>query len=117
MRSIGKSDLAKKYEKMKKSSKDINPLYSKNNTVSDYAHRNNSNTTIDEKQATCNTCGHVWYFTDFDVMQETNKALKNVGKSLLSLGGSHLAGVLPDEKVNELSRCPRCGSRKVTISR
>lgn len=70
---------------------------------------------IEELQGSCGSCGKSWCFNEQDVKLQQIKALKNIGKSMLAIGGSMLAGIMPNENVTEHQRCPSCGSRVTKI--
>ncbi|ODA41235.1 hypothetical protein [Desulfosporosinus sp. BG] len=72
---------------------------------------------IEEFQGSCGSCGKLWFFNEKDVKLQQINALKNIGKSMLTLGGSMLAGIIPNENVTEHQRCPSCGSRATKIQR
>lgn len=71
---------------------------------------------VRETQGMCSVCKHVWHFNAKDVFAQTGKQMKNMGKDLLALGVFLPLSLLPNEQIQELERCPKCGTRAVTLS-
>lgn len=69
---------------------------------------------VRETQGTCSVCKHNWYFNMADILREKGKRMKDTGKDLLALGFLPLA-LIPNEQIRDLERCPKCGSRAVTL--
>ena len=66
-----------------------------------------------ENRAQCNQCHHVWFFTEIDVLDAKAKSYKNAAKNLFALGAFLPLALIPDEKINDPKRCPKCGSRTI----
>jgi predicted nucleic-acid-binding Zn-ribbon protein len=68
---------------------------------------------IKETRVTCEACGNVWHYGKADELESANAALQNASKALLCCTGCLPAMLMPDKKVVDLSKCPKCGSRAV----
>ena len=69
---------------------------------------------ITETRCTCRTCGDVWHYGKSDELESAGAAMSNLGKSMMCCGGCLPAAVIPEKKVVDLGRCPKCGSRAVS---
>jgi hypothetical protein len=68
---------------------------------------------IRETRVTCTACGNVWHYGKSEEWESTGAALSNVGKSMACCGGCVPALLIPDKKVVDLGKCPKCGSKAV----
>ena len=68
---------------------------------------------ITENKRTCTACGNVWYFGKQEGMDNALAAISNAGKSMSCCTGCLPAKALPNEKVVDYDKCPKCGSRAV----
>lgn len=66
---------------------------------------------IMETKCTCSACGHVWFYGKQETTEATSAALHNLGKSMMCCGGCLPSVFIPDKKVVDLDKCPKCGSR------
>lgn len=69
---------------------------------------------IKETRATCKACGNVWHYGKAEEIEATGAALQNVGKAMMCCTGCVPAAAIPDKKVTDLNKCPKCGSRAIT---
>lgn len=70
--------------------------------------------TIQETKCTCQACGNVWFYGKQDVTQNSANAMGNLGKSMMCCGGCWPALLIPDKKVVNVNKCPKCNSAAVT---
>jgi len=68
---------------------------------------------IKETKCNCNACGHNWFYGKQEVLESTGAAMGNVGKSMMCCGGCLPAVLIPDKKVTDLNKCPKCGSKAI----
>jgi len=66
---------------------------------------------IKETKVTCEACGNVWYYGKQEVLENKAAAMQNLGKCLMCCGGCLPAVLMQNKKLNDLSRCQKCGSR------
>jgi hypothetical protein len=82
------------------------------------ARRNFSNSSgrkIMETKCTCNMCGNIWFYGKDEVNNANSDALYNFGKAMTTCcSGCFPLIFLPDKKVIDLNKCPRCGSLSIT---
>ena len=69
---------------------------------------------IGDTRCTCSSCGNVWHYGKAEVLESTGAAMQNIGKSMMCCSGCVPAAAIPDKKVVDLNRCPKCGSRAIT---
>jgi ssDNA-binding Zn-finger/Zn-ribbon topoisomerase 1 len=69
---------------------------------------------IKETKCTCNACGHVWFYGKQETREATSAVLGNLSKSMMCCSGCLPAIFIPDKKIIDLNKCPKCGSRAVT---
>jgi hypothetical protein len=69
-----------------------------------------------EIKGTCPQCINIWFFNKNDEKNEQLKISKNSLKSLYGLFFFMPLALMPDAEIKELKRCPKCGSRAVTIN-
>lgn len=72
-----------------------------------------TNKKIKETRCVCNACEHIWFYGKQDVLEQTGSSLQNCGKSMMCCGGCIPAIFIPDKKVVDLNKCPKCGSRAI----
>jgi DNA-directed RNA polymerase subunit RPC12/RpoP len=68
---------------------------------------------ITETKATCKACGNVWHYGKSDSLEQVGNASSNCGKSMMCCTCSPLALLIPDKKITDLNKCPKCRSRAV----
>ena len=73
---------------------------------------------VKETKCTCEACHNMWFYGKEDSREQSSNKLHNVGKSLIVCGTCGtplgcLAWLIPDKKVVDLGKCPKCGSRAV----
>ncbi len=68
---------------------------------------------ITETKATCNACGNIWFYGKSDSLEQVGNASSNCGKSMMCCTCSPCALFIPDKKISNLNKCPKCGSRAV----
>ena len=67
---------------------------------------------IFETKCTCQACGNVWFFGKHDQLEQLENASTNCLKAYYGCCNPLLL-FLPDKKIVELDRCPKCGSKAV----
>lgn len=68
---------------------------------------------ISETKCTCTACGNIWHYGKSDEMQNVGNAMQQAGKSLMCCTGCFPALLIPTKTVNDLNKCPKCGSKAV----
>ncbi len=68
---------------------------------------------IKETQCTCSVCGHTWFYGKQEVLEQTSATMENLGKSMACCTGCLPAIFIPDKKVIDLNKCPKCGSKAI----
>jgi len=68
---------------------------------------------IQETKCTCQACEHVWYYGKQDVKLNKANALSNASKSMMCCGGCAPALLIPDKKVVDFNKCPKCNSAAI----
>lgn len=70
--------------------------------------------TITETKCTCQACGNVWYYGKRDQLEQAGNSFSNCGKSMMCCSGCAPALLIPDKKVMDFNKCPKCSSAAVT---
>jgi len=70
--------------------------------------------TVQETRCTCQACGNVWFYGKQDVKMNQANAMGNLGKSMMCCSGCVPALLIPDKKIVNLNKCPKCNSAAVT---
>ena len=68
---------------------------------------------IKETKCTCKACGHTWFYGKQEVLESCSAGLSNCGKSMMCCSGCAPALIIPDKKVVDIDKCPKCSSRAV----
>jgi hypothetical protein len=68
---------------------------------------------ITETKCTCKSCGNIWYYGKSDQMQNAGVAMQQVGKSAMCCTGCFPALLIPNKKIVDFNKCPKCGSKAV----
>jgi len=68
---------------------------------------------ITETKATCKACGNTWFYGKSDSLEQMGAASSNCGKSMMCCTCSPCAMFIPNQKVTDLNKCPKCNSRAV----
>lgn len=68
---------------------------------------------ITETKCTCQACDNTWFYGKTDKLEQSSNAMSNCGKSMMCCGGCFPALFIPDKKVTDLNKCPKCGSRAI----
>ena len=68
---------------------------------------------IKETKASCQACGHTWFYGRQDVFDNASDTMGNCGKAMCCCSGCLPAVFIPDKKVTDLNKCPKCGSRAI----
>lgn len=75
---------------------------------------------VQETKNTCQGCGHVWFYDQSDKIQNFGDKMGATGDSLIKnsccclfFPFGLLALLIPDKKVQDLNRCPKCNSRAI----
>ncbi len=66
---------------------------------------------IKEIKCTCESCGNIWFYGKEDVSESKANAAGNLGKAFMCCGGCWPALLIPEGKVIDFNKCPKCGSR------
>lgn len=66
---------------------------------------------IRETKCTCQGCGHTWFYGMQDVLDSTAASFHNFGKEMMCCTGCFPAVFIPESKVTDPGRCPKCGSK------
>ncbi len=66
---------------------------------------------IKETKCTCRACGNTWHYGKQDVLESVGSSMHNFGKEMMCCTGCAPALFIPDAKVVDLNKCPRCGSK------
>lgn len=69
---------------------------------------------IQETKNTCQACGNIWFYGKQEVSEVNAAKMQNAGKAMMCCGGCLPAAVVPNKKVTDLNKCPKCGSRAIT---
>ncbi len=69
--------------------------------------------TISETKCTCKSCQYFWFYGKSDEMESLANHHSELGKSMLCCSGCLPALFIPDKKIIDLDKCPKCGSRSV----
>lgn len=72
---------------------------------------------IQETKCTCGACGNVWHFGKTDQLENVGNAMNNLGKSMSCCTGCAPAVLIPNKKVVDLKRCPKCQSKNVKVEK
>jgi len=68
---------------------------------------------VKETKCTCGACGNIWYYGKQEDWEQKANALSNFGKSMACCSGCLPSLLIPDKKVVDLDKCPKCGSKTV----
>ena len=68
---------------------------------------------IHETKCTCKACGNTWFYGKEEIKEQQRANMSNAGKTLTACSCCLPALVIPNKKVVDLDRCPKCGSRAV----
>ncbi len=68
---------------------------------------------IKETKCTCKACNNVWYYGKEDVRESRSNKLHNASKAMMCCGGCLPALLVKDKKVENLNKCPKCGSKAI----
>lgn len=68
---------------------------------------------ITETRSACKACGNIWFYGKSDSLEQAGNAMSNCGKSTMCCTCSPLFMLVPNKKVTDLNKCPKCGSRAI----
>ncbi|MFA5792205.1 MAG: hypothetical protein WC884_04215 [Candidatus Paceibacterota bacterium] len=68
---------------------------------------------ISETKCTCISCSNVWFYGKQDEQEQNLNKMATVGKGLLACSCCLPALLIPDKKIVDLAKCPKCGSKAV----
>ena len=68
---------------------------------------------IKETKANCKACAHASFYGKLDAFTNANNAMGNLGKSMMCCGGCLPAVLIPNKKVVDFNKCPKCGSKAI----
>ncbi len=68
---------------------------------------------IHETRVTCLSCGNIWHYGKQEEMQNMGNAMQQAGKSMMCCTGCFPALLIPNQKVADFNKCPKCGSKAV----
>ena len=70
---------------------------------------------VKEIRCKCNSCKHVWHYTNKDIAEQKRKKSSNSAKDFYQACGCCVLGaMMPRDKVRELDRCSKCESTNIT---
>jgi DNA-directed RNA polymerase subunit M/transcription elongation factor TFIIS len=69
---------------------------------------------VKETRAKCAACGNVWHYGKAEQLESAGAALQNVGSAMMCCSGCWPAALIPQKKVVDLRKCPKCGSKATT---
>jgi len=71
-------------------------------------------TRIQETKCSCSACGNIWFYGKQDVSKASADEAGNLAKTCFGCGtGCWPALFIPDAKVTDFDKCPKCGSRSI----
>lgn len=68
---------------------------------------------ICETKCSCCACGNIWFYGKQEVAENNAALMMNLGKTGMFCSGCLPALLIPDKKVTDLNRCPKCGSKAI----
>ena len=68
---------------------------------------------IKETKCTCKACNKVWFYGKQEQRENRSSKLHNASKAMMCCGGCLPALLIRDKKVNNLDKCPDCGSKAI----
>lgn len=68
---------------------------------------------ITENKSTCSACGHIWFWGLSEITENISATTDNCMKGTCCCLGCLPAIFIPDKKVVDMGKCPKCGSRAV----
>ncbi len=68
---------------------------------------------ISEIKATCQACGHIYFFDKTDQLTHMGAEMEKTGQAMMCCGGCWPMAFAPQKQTVDPSRCPKCGSRAV----
>jgi len=69
---------------------------------------------IKETKCTCSACGNIWYYGKEETDRQSLNAMSNCSKSMMCCGGCFPAAFIPDKKIVDFNKCPKCNSRAIS---
>jgi DNA-directed RNA polymerase subunit M/transcription elongation factor TFIIS len=68
---------------------------------------------VKETKCTCNACGNVWYYGKQEILENTAAVMNNLSNAACCCSGCLPALLLPNKKIVDLNKCPKCGSHAI----
>jgi hypothetical protein len=68
---------------------------------------------VSETRCTCQACGNIWHYGKTEQLEAIGNAMQQVGKAGMCCTGCFPAALIPDKKVVDLNKCPKCGSKAI----
>ena len=75
--------------------------------------KENATREISETKCTCASCSNVWFYGKKDVQEQNLNRLATISKGLMACSCCLPALLIPDKKIIDLEKCPKCGSKAV----
>jgi len=68
---------------------------------------------IHETKCVCQACGHTWFYGKSEKKEQDLNAMSNAGKAMACCTCSPLFLLVPDKKIVDLEKCPKCNSKAI----
>jgi len=68
---------------------------------------------ISETKCTCESCGNIWHYGKTEKIENLGNSMQQLGKSMMCCTGCARALFIPNKKVEDFNKCPKCGSRAI----
>lgn len=68
---------------------------------------------ISETRVTCLSCNNVWHYGKQEQIENCGSSLQQAGKAMMCCSGCAPALLIPNQKVTDFDKCPKCGSKAI----
>lgn len=72
-----------------------------------------TNKKVTETKVSCQACGNTWFYNGADQREQMSNSMANCGKGMMCCTCSPIALLIPEKKITDLNKCPKCGSRAI----